>query len=55
MMTKSKEKKTEIIRIRCRPSTKQAWKEFVARGGFKNSEEALLYLLRKRRVTFMRA
>ena len=40
------EKKTVDLRIRCKPSTARAFRVYVARGGFKNYEEALTYLLR---------
>jgi len=37
--------KTELIVIRCRPETKRRFKVFIADKGFRNAEEALIFLL----------
>jgi len=44
-MPKKTEVKTEVIVIRCTPETKRRFRMFVASKGFRNSEEALLFLL----------
>lgn len=40
-----KEKKSEMLRIRCTKSTKKKWAAFVIDGDYPNYEEALLDLL----------
>ena len=44
MGKKKTKEKTKII-IRCTPETKRKFRMFVASKGFRNSEEALLFLL----------
>ena len=44
-MINQKEGKTELIRIRCYPSTKRDFRIFVAEGNFRTMEEALKALL----------
>lgn len=41
------EKKSEMIRIRCRPRVKEVFYEYVRVNGFKTMEDALVELLKR--------